>query len=179
LGSAPIAHSAAATKEPIREGAVALLEPLIDTVLICSMTALVILLSGHWTQEGLTGVDLTAKAFDAAIPGFGQYFVPFAVFLFAYSTLLSWSYYGERAIEFLCGEAGIIPYKIVFCVAAFFGALWEVVPILAFSDIMLALMVIPNLTALLLLLPKLRQETNSYFSRLKAGEFLALKKEKV
>ncbi|MEO0335193.1 MAG: sodium:alanine symporter family protein, partial [Pseudomonadota bacterium] len=97
LGSSPIAHSAATTKEPVREGVVALLEPLIDTVVVCTMTALVILNSGEWVNEGLTGVDLTAAAFDHAIPGFGGIFVPIAVFLFAYSTLLSWSYYGEQA----------------------------------------------------------------------------------
>ena len=170
LGSAPIAHSAAATKEPIREGVVALLEPFIDTVVICSMTALVILISGTWTQD-LNGVELTAAAFDSAIPGFGKFFVPVAVCLFAYSTLLSWSYYGERAIDFLWGEKGIIGYKIVFCIFAVLGALWEVLPILAFSDIMLGLMVVPNLIAVLFLLPKLRTEARAYFAKLSAGEF--------
>ena len=170
LGSAPIAHSAATTKEPVREGAVALLEPFIDTVVICTMTALVILLSGAWTQDA-NGVELTALAFDSAMPGFGRYFVPIAVTMFAYSTLLSWSYYGERAVDYLIGEKGILAYKIVFCVVAVAGAMWTIGPVLNFSDLMLGLMVIPNLIAVLLLLPKLRKESTSYFSKLRSGEF--------
>lgn len=171
LGSSPIAHSAATTNEPVREGVVALLEPFVDTIVVCSMTALVILISGAWTQEGLTGVDLTAVAFDSALPGFGGVFVPIAVFLFAYSTLLSWSYYGEQAVDYLFGEKGILPYKIVFCIAAVIGAVWSIGPILNFSDMMLGLMVIPNLIAVLLLTPKLRREVNIYFKKLKSGEF--------
>jgi AGCS family alanine or glycine:cation symporter len=171
LGSSPIAHSAATTNEPVREGVVALLEPLVDTVVVCTMTALVILNSGEWTKDGLTGVDLTAAAFDHAIPGFGGVFVPIAVFLFAYSTLLSWSYYGEQAVSYLFGEKGLLPYKLVFCIAAIIGAVWSLGPIIAFSDIMLGLMVIPNLIAVLLLMPKLRIEVNRYFQRLKNGEF--------
>lgn len=177
IGSSPIAHSAAATKEPIREGAVALLEPFIDTVVICTMTALVILLSGAWmspldpaTGERLSGVVLTASAFDAAIPGFGTYFVPIAVFLFAYSTLLSWSYYGERSLDYLTGGKGILAYKLFFCFVAFVGAMWTQGAIIAFSDMMYGLMVIPNLTAVLLLLPKLKKESDSYFNKLKVNK---------
>lgn len=171
LGSSPIAHSAATTKEPVREGVVALLEPFVDTVVICTMTAFVILLSGAWVQPGLTGVELTARAFDSAIPGFGGIFVPIAVFLFAYSTLLSWSYYGEMAVDYLFGPKGLLPYKFLFCVAAVIGAIWSIDPILNFSDMMLGMMVIPNLIAVLLLSPKLRVEVNSYFRRLKQKEF--------
>lgn len=170
LGSAPFAHAAAATKEPIREGVVALLEPFVDTVVICTMTALVILISGAWTQDA-NGVELTAMAFDSAIPGFGKWFVPVAVFLFAYSTLLSWSYYGERAADYLFGEKAILPYKVLFCVLAVVGSVWAIGPVLNFSDIMLALMAVPNLLALMLLFPKVRRETKIYFEKLNAGEF--------
>lgn len=107
LGSAAIAHSAASTDQPIREGLVASVGPFIDTVVICTMTALVILLSGVWTSGDLNGVSLTAKAFDSSIKGFGLYFMPVAVSLFAYSTLLSWSYYGERSLAFLFNGKGI------------------------------------------------------------------------
>lgn len=170
LGSSPIAHSAATTKEPAREGTVALLEPFVDTVVICTMTALVILISGLWKGD-LTGVELTAAAFDDAIPGFGGFFVPIAVVLFAYSTLLSWSYYGEQAVVYLFGEKGILGYKIIFCVAAALGSVWALGPIIAFSDLMLGLMVVPNMFAVLMLLPKLRAEVKSYFERLHRGEF--------
>lgn len=164
LGTSPIAHSAATTNEPVREGVVALLEPFIDTVVICTLTALVILISGAWTQEA-TGVELTAMAFDSALPGFGGYFVPVAVFLFAYSTLLSWSYYGEQAFSYLFGDKGVLIYKAAFCTAAVLGSIWAIDPILNFSDMMLGLMVVPNLIAVLLLLPKLRVEVDKYFKK--------------
>ncbi|MBN22895.1 MAG: sodium:alanine symporter family protein [Bdellovibrionaceae bacterium] len=170
LGSAPMAHAAASTKEPIREGVVALLEPFVDTVVICTMTALVILLSGAWTQDA-NGVELTAIAFDSAIPGFGKYFVPVAVALFAYSTLLSWSYYGEVSVRYLFGQRGILPYKFVFCLAAIIGAVWKLGPVIDFSDIMLGLMVVPNLIGVYFLFPKLRTATQDYFRRLDAGDF--------
>ena len=167
LGSSPIAHSAATTKEPVREGLVSLLEPLIDTVVICTMTALVILISGIDYNE-VKGVELTAQAFSSAIPGFfGEYFIPVAVLLFAYSTLLSWSYYGEKAFNYLFGNKGILLYKLIFCVFAFMGAIWTITPVLSFSDIMLGLMVIPNLIALALLFPNVREATNSYFDKMK------------
>ena len=174
LGSAPIAHSAAKTKEPVREGVVALLEPFIDTVVICTMTALVILISGEWTGQA-EGVALTAAAFNSAIPGFGDFFVPMAVFLFAYSTLLSWSYYGERCVDFLSSEQtahrNTFIYKIMFCIVAFSGAIWSSGPVLNFSDIMLGFMVIPNLIGVWLLFPKVKAATKDYFDRLEKGEF--------
>lgn len=171
LGSAAIAHSAASTDEPIREGLVASVGPFIDTVVICTMTALVILLSGVWTNGDLNGVALTARAFDSSIQGFGLYFMPIAVSLFAYSTLLSWSYYGERSLAFLFNGKGIFAYRIVYILAVFLGAIWKLMPILNFSDIMLGLMVIPNLIAILLLLPKVKVAANKYFISLKNGEF--------
>lgn len=170
IGSAPIAHAAAKTDEAVREGVVALLEPLIDTVLICTMTALVIGVTGVWTGP-LTGVELTAAALDAGVPGLGSYFIPIAVSLFAYSTMISWSYYGEQSINYIFGEKGIIPYKMVFCLAIVVGAVWKISPVLNFSDSMLALMIIPNMLAIILLTPKLKEETKSYFKKLDSGDF--------
>ncbi|MCB0404803.1 MAG: alanine:cation symporter family protein [Bdellovibrionales bacterium] len=171
LGSAPIAHSAASTKEPIREGLVAMLGPFIDTVVVCTMTALVILVSGVWASEEANGVTLTAMAFDSCIPGFGKYFVPVAVLLFAYSTLISWSYYGERAWDYMFGAKGSIPYRFFYCLLPVVGALWKLGPLLNMSDILLGLMVIPNLTAVLLMLPRIQKETKIYFEKLHAGQF--------
>ena len=170
LGSAAIAHSAAATKEPIREGVVALLEPFIDTVVICTLTALVVGLSGIYHQD-ISGVQLTAEAFNVGIPGFGTYFIPFAVLLFAYSTLISWSYYGERAVDYLVGEKGLMPYRIAFCVFSFIGAIWSIGPVLNFSDIMLALMAIPNLIAVLILIPVLKKATAEYRDKMNKNSF--------
>jgi len=170
IGSAPIAHAAAKTNEAVREGVVALLEPMIDTVIICTMTALVIGVTGVWTGP-LTGVELTAAALDAGVPGLGSYFIPVAVSLFAYSTMISWSYYGEQSVRYLFGESGVIPYKLCFCIAIVIGAVWKISPVLNFSDSMLALMIIPNMLAIIMLSPKLKAETTSYFKKLENGEF--------
>lgn len=171
LGSAAIAHSAASTSEPVREGVVALLGPFIDTVTICTLTALVILTTGVWESSSLVGVPLTAAAFDSVINGFGYYFIPVAATLFAFSTLISWSYYGETAIFYLTGKKGILPFKIVFCIVACLGSIWKVQAVLDFSDIMTGMMVFPNLIAIWLLLPHLKKHTKLYFDKLKNGEF--------
>jgi AGCS family alanine or glycine:cation symporter len=171
LGSAAIAHAAASTTEPVREGVVALLGPFIDTVTICTLTALVILTTGVWESSSLVGVPLTAAAFDTVINGFGSYYIPVAATLFAFSTLISWSYYGETAIHYLCGNKGILPFKIVFCIAAFLGTIWKVQAVLDFSDIMTGMMVFPNLIAIWLLLPHLKKHTKRYFEKLANGEF--------
>lgn len=170
LGTAAIAHSAAKTKEPVREGVVALLEPFIDTVIICTMTALVVSISGAWRGE-FTGVELTATALNHTLPGFGTYFIPIAVFCFAYSTIISWSYYGERSVDYLFGERFVLGFRLVYCLFVVVGALWALVPILNFSDSALALMVIPNMLCLFLMAPRIRRASSAYYLRLKAGEF--------
>lgn len=166
IGTAAVAHSAAHTKEPIREGLVAMLGPFIDTVFICTLTAFVILTSGvpYWES---TGVELTVKAFNAGIPGLGTYFIPVAVFLFAYSTLLSFSYYGEKAYRFLFGKANIMGYRLVYCAFVILGARVALEPVLNFSDIMMGLMIFPNVLALFLLRKKLFAATKDYFERMK------------
>ena len=171
LGSAAIAHSAAATNEPVREGAVALLGPFIDTVVICTLTALVILTTGVWETSTAVGVPLTAQAFDTVIFGFGKYFIPVSALLFAFSTLVSWSYYGEVSSYYLGGEKLVLPYKIIFCIVAFLGAMWQIKAVLDFSDIMTGLMIFPNLFAILMLVKHVKTASNSYFTRLENGEF--------
>ena len=290
LGSAPMAHATARTNEPIREGIVAGIGPFVDTIVICTMTALVILLSGslfrapigqvisvsdphvidedgtrqvtvtltvqprslaetegaaprlpalrgeeqyfvraigpdgkpvrgkdgkfvavsvagprpdfanptpiklratapNTTKErdeltgsraltvgsevylARTGVTLTAYAFDQGIPSFGTYFVPLAVFLFALSTLISWSFYGETCTEYLFGQRAVLPFKLVYVAAALIGAIWKIGPILDFSDILFGFMVVPNLLASVLLSGKVAAETKRYFQRLGSGEF--------
>jgi AGCS family alanine or glycine:cation symporter len=177
LGSAPIAHAAAKTDEPIREGVVASLGPFIDTIVVCTMTALIIIITGAYNPD-IQGVEVTAHAFDAGIDGFGQYFVPIAVLMFAVSTVISWSYYGEKGIEFLARKIApnvvkpaVATYKALFCVAAFFGSVFSLDLVVNFSDAMLGMMAVPNLIACLLLAPLLLKMTKSYFDRLKAGEF--------
>lgn len=165
LGSAPIAHAAARTELGVRQGIVALLEPFIDTIVICSATASVILLSGlHNGEAG--GVTLTAQAFDHFYPGFGNYFVAAAAALFAFSTAISWSYYGEVSAHYLFGEAFAHFYKYLYCVMFFIGSVWALGPIINFSDLMLGLMAVPNITALFLLSGKVKALTEDYFRTL-------------
>ncbi|UCD57572.1 MAG: alanine:cation symporter family protein, partial [Candidatus Hydrogenedentota bacterium] len=166
LGSAPMAHAAAKTKEPIREGLVAMLGPFVDTLLVCSTTALVIISTGAWTNtENLSGVNLTILAFDSGLPGFGKYVVSAGVTLFAYSTMISWSYYGEKCIEYLAGSWAITPYRWVYITVLFLGCIWKLQPVLDFSDIMYACMIVPNLTGTLLLAFRVRRATEDYMTR--------------
>jgi len=173
LGSAPIAHAAARTDEPLRQGIVALLEPFIDTIVVCSATALVIVMAGMYGAGApdLDGAALTAAAFDHFVPGFGNRFLAFAVCLFAFSTAISWCYYGETSTQYMFGSKAVLPFKVLFVAAVFVGAVWKLGPVIAFSDLTLGLMVVPNLLAVLLLSGKLREETTSYFDKLKSGAF--------
>ncbi len=171
LGSAAIAHAAAVTDEPVREGVVASLGPFIDTVIVCALSGLVILSTNVHVTSDLVGVPLTAHAFDTVIPGFGGYFVAIAAVLFAFSTMVSWSYYGETSIEYSLGKKYITPYKIIFCILAVLGSIWTVTPVINFSDIMTGLMIFPNLIAVWLLAPQIKSQAKVYFKKLAANEF--------
>ena len=179
FGSAAIAHAAAKTEEPVREGVVASLGPFIDTVVICTMTALVIIITEGYQPGQSKGVLITMEAFESQITGFGKYFLPIAVLMFAVSTVISWSYYGEKGTEYLArkfgGDKSIRPavtiYKAVFCFAAFIGAVKGLDAVINVSDSMLGLMAAPNLLACLLLTPLVMKMSKKYFTRLKDGEF--------
>jgi AGCS family alanine or glycine:cation symporter len=175
LGSAAIAHAAAVTDEPVREGVVASIGPFIDTVVVCAMTGLVILATNVHQTSDLTGVPLTAHAFDTVLPGFGGYFIAIAAVLFAFSTMVSWSYYGETSIQYALGKKYITPYKVIFCVLAVLGSVWSVTPVINFSDIMTGLMIFPNLLAGWRLAPKIKKQATEYFRKLSAGEFQTYK----
>ena len=162
LGSAPIAHAAAQTKGPVSQGLVAMLGPFIDTILVCSFTALVILTSGAWTG-GETGAALTGKAFELALPGVGHLVMTFALTLFAFTTILGWSYYSERSLEYLFGVRIITPFRVVWCFAIFVGATIELAFVWLVADTLNALMAIPNLIALALLSPVVFKLTTEFF----------------
>jgi AGCS family alanine or glycine:cation symporter len=171
VGSAPIAHAAAATTEPVREGLVALLEPFIDTVLVCTMTGLVIVVTGaHVAPEAGKGIQMTSWAFATVFPWF-PIVLAFIATLFAFSTMISWSYYGERSWSFLFGEKSSILFKAAFLLFAWFGAVSALDQVVEFSDLMLFGMAFPNLAGVVLLTPKLKVELDSYLARLRAGEF--------
>lgn len=162
LGSAPIAHGAAKTDEPVRQGIISMLGPFIDTLVICTMTALVILTSGLW-QTGLSGSDLTAGAFNAGIPGFGQHIVIFGMIVFAFTTAVSWSYYGDRSVEYLFGTKLVFPYRILYCLILPVGATIKLDLVWTISDIFNALMAWPNLVGLLFLSGVVVRTTKEYF----------------
>ena len=169
LGSAPIAHAAAQTKGPVSQGLIAMLAPFIDTIIVCTFTALVILTSGVWTS-GQTGAALTSSAFEEALPVVGHHIVAFALTLFAFTTLLSWSYYCERSLEFLFGIRIIKPFRLAWCIAVFIGATVELAFVWLLADTLNALMAIPNLIALVLLSPVVFALTREFFRTRGASE---------
>jgi len=171
VGSASIAHSAARTDEPISEGIVALLEPFIDTVVVCTMTALVIVITGSIDPEATEGVSLTSRAFASTISWF-PYILLVAVILFALSTMISWSYYGLKSWTYLFGESHLnnIIYKIIFCVFVVIGSVLPLTSVFYFSDAMIFAMAFPNVLGLYILAPEIKRDLKSYLGRVKSGE---------
>ncbi|SPJ34817.1 alanine/glycine:cation symporter family protein [Kushneria phyllosphaerae] len=163
LGSAPIAHAAAQTNSPVRQGMVAMLGTFIDTIVVCSVTALAILTSGQWL-EGDSGASLTSLAFRTALPGPGDYIVAIALAIFAFTTILGWSYYGERCFQYLFGSRASRFYRIAFVLAIPVGAMAHLDFIWLLADTFNALMAIPNLIALALLSPVVFKLTREHFA---------------
>lgn len=161
LGSAPIAHAAAKTNDPIRQGMVAMLGTFIDTILVCTMTALVIILSGAWSS-GENGAALSTLAFETVLPGIGSYVVVLGLVVFSFTTILGWSYYGERCAEYLFGTRCIWPYRILWLSAIPVGAMSKLTLVWLFADILNGMMAIPNLIALGLLSPVIFRMTRHY-----------------
>jgi AGCS family alanine or glycine:cation symporter len=164
LGSAPIAHAAAKTDNPVRQGSIAMLGTFIDTILICTITALVIVLSGAWTG-GESGASLSSAAFGMGLPGFGQWIVTFGLIIFALTTLMGWSVYGERCVEYLFGVKSIMPFRILWVLAIPLGATVKLGFVWLLADTLNALMAIPNLVALILLGPVVFKLTKEYFDQ--------------
>jgi len=162
LGSAPIAHAAAQTNSPVRQGLVAMLGTFIDTLIICSITGLVIITSGLWTG-GESGAALTSAAFAQALPGVGNYIVAIALAIFAFTTILGWSVYGERCAEYLFGVRVITPFRVLWILAVPLGCVVSLDFVWLLADTLNALMAIPNLIALALLSPVVFRLTREYF----------------
>ncbi len=158
LGSAPIAAAAAKTKDPASQALVSMTQTFIDTIIVCTMTGLVLIITGTWSN-GQTGAELTTTAFQMGVPG-GAYIVTIGIILFAYSTVLGWCYYGEKkSIEYLLGVKAVLPYRIVFVLAIGVGAVSKLSLVWNISDTLNGLMAIPNLIGLLFLTPVVVQET--------------------
>ena len=167
LGSSPMAHAAARTNEPVREGLVAMMEPFIDTLVICTMTGLVIVVSGAWQEssETLKGAALTAHAFGSSLGDAGAWVVGGGLTLFAYSTIIAWSYYGDRSAYFLFGERAVLPYRVVYTILVVIGAGVPLNLVWNIADVTNILMAIPNLLGLILLAGLVKKLKDDYFSR--------------
>jgi len=167
LGSSPMAHAAARTNEPVREGLVAMMEPFIDTLIICTMTGLVIVVTGAWQEssESMMGAALTAHAFSGTLGTAGAWVVGGGLTLFAYSTIIAWSYYGDRSAYYLFGERAVLPYRVVYTLVVVVGAAVPLKLVWNIADITNILMALPNLLGLILLAGLVKKLKDDYFSR--------------
>lgn len=164
LGSAPIAHATATTDSPVRQGTIAMLGTFIDTIIICTITGLVIVASGAW-QTGASGASLTASAFDAGLPVIGQYIVTLGLAVFAFTTIIGWSFYGERCTEYLFGIKAVPVFRLVWVAAIPIGATQELNVAWLIADTLNAMMALPNLVALILLSPVVFGLTREYLQK--------------
>lgn len=167
LGSAPIAAAAAKSDNPVEQGLISMTGTFIDTLIICSLTGLSILVTGQWTVEGLEGAPLTQAAFATVFGSTGSIALTISLVLFAFTTILGWSYYGERCIEFLFGTKSILPYRLLFVAMVALGGFLKLDFIWTIADIVNGLMALPNLIALLALSPVIIKETRQYFAKRK------------
>lgn len=170
IGTAPLAHGAAKTDEPVREGLVAMLGPAIDTLIVCTLTALAILVTGVWETTADNGVSLTASAFGEAMPGFGRYLLLICIAVFSISSLFSYSYYGSKCMSFLIGAHRKHYYNYLYIVSIILGATTSLSAMINLIDGTFALMAIPTMTATLILAPKVIKEFKSYAQRLKENK---------
>ena len=171
VGSASIAHSAARTEEPVREGMVALLEPFIDTIIVCSMTGAVIVVTGAWQDESLKGIQMTSAAFATVLPWF-PVVLSFTAVAFAFSTMISWSYYGEQCWVTLFGLRSVLVYKLIFVLFTWAGAIFAADAVVEFGDLMILGMAFPNIAGVLLLTGRVKVDLDRYLERLRQGEFV-------
>jgi AGCS family alanine or glycine:cation symporter len=169
LGSAPIVHAAAQTDHPVRQGLYGIFEVFVDTVLICTMTGLVILVTDEWAS-GATGAALSARAFEVGLPGtWGDIVVTGGILLFAYSTLIGWSYYGETGIVYLLGAWAALPYRVLWLVFVYLGAIGSLHVVWDVADTLNGLMALPNLVALLGSIPLLLRLQREFFAARRAS----------
>ncbi|MEE8370564.1 MAG: alanine/glycine:cation symporter family protein [Sphingomonadales bacterium] len=171
LGTSSMVHAAAKTREPVSEGMVGLMEPFIDTVVVSTITALVIVISGAWQQPGLEDIKLTSKAFETSFVWF-PYVLALAVFLFGFSTIISWGYYTEKIWTFIFGDSmrSVVTFKTLFCLLLIPGAVLTASQVFDIIDSLFFLLAIPNIVGLYIMAPEIKADLKSYLARLKSGE---------
>ncbi len=172
LGSASIAHSAAKTNHPVSEGFVALLEPFIDTIVVCTLTALVLIFSGVYTDGSVSGSAMTAKGFETVFGSVSNVLITIAIFLFAFSTIVTWSYYGVKASAYLFGDSKSVNlgFKVIFVCTVVFGAVIGLGAVIDFADMMFLSLALPNLIGLYLMSGEVASDLKNYLSKIKSGE---------
>jgi AGCS family alanine or glycine:cation symporter len=166
IGTAPLAHGAAKTSEAVREGLVAMLGPAIDTLIVCTLTALTILVTGVWKTSSTDGVTLTATAFENTLPGFGKYLLLICIASFSISSLFSYSYYGSKCLSFLIGARNKYLYNYFYVASILMGATMSLSAMINLIDGFFALMAIPTMTATLILAPKVMEKAREYMGNL-------------
>jgi AGCS family alanine or glycine:cation symporter len=170
IGTAPMAHGAAKTDEPVREGLVAMLGPVIDTLIVCTLTALAILVTGVWQTTSTNGVSLTAAAFQDAMPGIGQYLLMICIFIFSVSSLFSYAYYGTKCMSFLIGADKKHYYNYLYISSIVLAATTKFEAMINLIDGVFALMAIPTMVATIILAPRVVEELKGYINRLKLSK---------
>jgi AGCS family alanine or glycine:cation symporter len=170
IGTAPMAHGAAKTNEPVREGLVAMLGPVVDTIIVCTMTALALIITGVWNNGESDGITLTADAFESALPGIGAYLLTLCVFIFSLSTMLSFPYYGTKCYSFVFGAKRSYLYKWFYIITIPVGATATLGTVVGIFDGAYALMAFPTMISALLLSPKVIAASKDYFNRLKTHQ---------
>lgn len=171
LGTASMAHGAAKTREPVREGLIAMLGPVIDTMIVCTLTALVLIITGVWDKPGVDGVSVTAMAFDTSLPGIGKYILLTCVLFFSLSTMFAYPYYGTKCIGFVAGAKAAKYYNLFYICSVMVGAMAQIAVVISLIDLAFALMAFPTMISTLILAPKVKKASADYFRRLKKGEF--------
>jgi AGCS family alanine or glycine:cation symporter len=169
IGTAPMVHGASKNNEPIREGLIAMLGPFIDTIVVCTLTALVILLTGVWQTTESDGVRLTLAAFDTALPGVGRYLLMVAVLIFALSTMFTYSYYGHKCFNYLFGADKADYYNYFYLITIVAGAVASLQVVVSLVDGMYAVMAIPTMISTFYLAPKVKAASKDYFQRMKSN----------
>ncbi|SFO40188.1 alanine or glycine:cation symporter, AGCS family [Algoriphagus ornithinivorans] len=168
IGTAPMVHGASKNREPIREGLIAMLGPFIDTIVVCTLTALVIMLTGVWQSTEADGVRLTLNAFETALPGIGKYLLMTAVLIFALSTMFTYSYYGHKCFNYLFGAKKADFYNYFYLITIVMGAVASLEVVVSLVDGMYAIMAIPTMISTIYLAPKVKAAAKDYFERMKA-----------
>ena len=161
-----MAHGAAMTKEPVREGLVAMIGPFIDTIIVCTITGFSILLTGVWSDSSLNGISMTSKAFSIAMPTIGQPLLILIVFIFSITTMIGYSYYGSKCAAFLFGNKSKLYYRIFYTISLTIASIITLDMVINFVDGMFALMAFPTMISTIILAPKVMNEAKIYFSKI-------------